>query len=589
MYDLLIKGGTIIDGTQSPRFVGDLAIKDGIVERIDGNIRSDRAKRVIDATGKIVAPGVIDSHTHYDAQMFWDPYASNTGWHGGTTVAIGNCGFGFAPCERDPAKQARVMKLMEHTEQIAADAMRAGLDWDWDDLPSWINRLRRVNKGVNVAVHMPLNILMAYVMGMDEAKTRAPTREEMGRMKILLNEGMEAGAIGFAFTFQGFLANHVDFDGSFMPTDCMQPEVAYELAEVLRDRGHGVIQVNCDKVGGTDNKYIAKELAKVSGQRVLFNLLSVFEGSDGAHVSRLEWLDEVEKEGLNIYSQGHQFRPWVEFTVNDTNMWDPVPFLRQFCVADKAEKLRMAADSTFRAELKRDYDPKMMVTCGGGLGTYMLINDNGSGRFAKYKGETLATIVEREQSNIVDVFLDLVLESEGAADFRTTKMLVDDVDIVGPIMEHKRVVAGTSDGGAHNKFWAGGYYPTDIIKFFSRETNKFDLELLHAKFSLLPARALGLHKRGALIEGWAADAYIYDYDKIDHPPVFEKKYDLPGGEWRVDLPSIGIDWTIVNGEPTLKGMEPTGAYPGRIVGSAGAEMDERLNRPVEARVLEAAE
>ena len=587
MYDLLIKGGTIIDGTQAPRFFGDLAIKNGIVERIDGDISASKAKRVIDATGKVVAPGVIDSHTHYDAQMFWDPYASNTGWHGGTTVSIGNCGFGFAPCQRDPVKQNRVMKLMEHTEQIAPDAMRAGLDWDWESLPDWINRLRGVNKGVNVAVHMPLNILMAYVMGMEDSKNRAPTAEEMGRMKLLLNEGMDAGAIGFAFTYQGFLANHVDFDGSFMPTDCMQPEIAYELAEVLRDRGHGVIQVNCDKVGGTDNKYVVRELAKASGQRVLFNLLSVFEGSENEHVSRLEWLDEIEREGLNVYSQGMQFRPWMEFAVNDTNTWDPVPFLRQFCVADEAEKLRMARDPAFRAELKRDYDPKMMVTCGGWLETYMLIDDCGGGRFAKYKGETLATVVERENGNIVDIFLDLVLDSSAKAQFRTTKMMVDDPDIVGTIMEHKRVVAGTSDGGAHSKFWAGGYYPTDIIKFFSRETDKFDLELLHAKFSRLPARALGLDRRGALVEGWAADAYIYDYQKIDHPPMFQKVYDLPGGEWRVDLPSIGIEWTIVNGEPTLKGMESTGAYPGRIVGSAGAEMDEMLRQPVDRSLMAA--
>ena len=589
MYDLLIKGGTIIDGTQAPRFFGDLAIKNGIVERIDGNIPADRARRVIDATGKIVAPGVIDSHTHYDAQLFWDPYASNTGWHGGTTVAIGNCGFGFAPCRRDKASQDRVMLLMEHTEQIAPAAMREGLDWDWESLPDWIAKLRRLNKGVNVAVHMPLNILMAYVMGMDAAKTRAPTPPEMQRMKDLLNEGMDAGAIGFAFTFQGFLTNHVDYDGSLMPTDAMQPDVAYRLAEVLRERGHGVVQINCDKVGGTDNKFIAKEIAKISGQRVLSNLLSVFEGAGDGHLARLAWLDECEREGLNVFSQGMQFRPWVEFAVTDTNMWDPVPFLRSFSVANREEKLRMARDPQFRADLNRDYDPARMVTCGGWLETYIVIDPQSSGRFARYKGQTIGAIAEQEGATGADIFLDLIAESDAKAQFRTTKMMVDDVDIVADIMAHKRVVAGTSDGGAHNKFWAGGYYATDEIKFFSRETNKLDLELLHAKFSLLPARALGLHQRGALIEGWAADAYIYDYDKIDYPPVFEKKFDLPGGEWRVDLPSIGIDWTIVNGEPTLKGMEPTGAYPGRIVSSAGAEADARLRDTDKSTLRQAAE
>jgi N-acyl-D-aspartate/D-glutamate deacylase len=147
-------------------------------------------------------------------------------------------------------------------------------------------------------------------------------------------------------------------------------------------------------------------------------------------------------------------------------------------------------------------------------------------------------------------------------------------------MRHKRAIAGTSDGGAHSKFWAGGYYATDEIKWWSRETGLVDLEVLHNRFSLLPARALGLHKRGALVEGWAADLYIYDHDKIDYPPAFEKKYDLPGGEWRVDLPSIGIEWTVVNGEPTLEGMTPTGRFPGRLVGNSGASIDEALSAPL---------
>jgi N-acyl-D-aspartate/D-glutamate deacylase len=579
MYDLVIKNGTVIDGTQTARFFGDVAIKDGVVERIDNGIPAGQARKVIDASGRIVAPGVIDSHTHYDAPLFWDPYASNTGWHGGTTVAIGNCGFGFAPCRPDRASQDRLMLMMEHTEQIAGPAMREGMDWDWESFPDWINRLRKLKKGVNVAAHVPLNCLMAYVMGMDEAKTRRPTPAELGRMKVLLNEAMEAGAIGFAFTYQGQTTNHVDFDGSLLPTDAMDASVAYALAEVLADRGHGCIQLNCDKIGLHDFRYVAEEVARISGQRVIYNTLAYFPPR-GEHSleSRLRWLDEMERRGLNIYGQGSQFRSWTEFSPAETNIWDPITWLRQFCVSDRAEKLRLAADPEFRAMLKSNYDPSKMVVGGGGFESYRLLDPRGATRFAGDQGQLLGAIADREGAHPVDLLMDLIVESNGDVLVRTSKS--DDPEQIVQIMRHKRAIAGTSDGGAHSKFWAGGYYATDEIKWWSRETGLVDLEVLHNRFSLLPARALGLHKRGALVEGWAADLYIYDHEKIDYPPAFEKKHDLPGGEWKVDVPSIGIEWTVVNGEPTLQGMTPTGRFPGRLVGNAGAEIDEQLRAPL---------
>jgi len=580
MYDLLIKEATIIDGTQTARFFGDIAIRDGIVERIDGHIPAARARQVIDAAGLIVAPGVVDSHTHYDAPLFWDPYASNTGWHGGTTVAIGNCGFGFAPCARDRIAQDRIMQMMEHTEQISPTAMRLAMDWDWESFPQWIDRLRRLDKAVNVAAHVPLNVLMAYVMTMEEAKRRTPTRAEMDRMKFLLDEAMEAGAIGFAFTFQGDRTNHVDFDGSLLPTDAMKPEVAFELAEVLRDRGHGCIQINCDKVGHVDNRFVAEEVARVSGQRVIYNTLAYFPTKDGEdHVSRLKWLDDMNRQGLNIYGQGTQFRHWVEFTALDTNMWDPVECLRAFSVAPNEEKVRLAADDTFRSALRDGYDPDAMGVAGGPFERYLLVDSAGAANYADGENLCLGEIAKRENVPVTDLFMDLIARSGGKALFRNDAEKVDP-EVMADLLRNSRAIAGTSDGGAHSKFWAGGYYATDQIKWFSRETGVLDLELLHNRFSLLPARALGLNRRGALLEGWAADLYIYDHERIDYPPAFEKKHDLPGNEWRVDLPSIGIEWTIVNGEPTLRGMAPTGVFPGRLVGNGGADIDAHLAAPL---------
>lgn len=580
MYDLLIKGGTIVDGTQTARYFGDVAVKNGVIERIDQGISESSARRVIDASGKIVAPGVIDTHTHYDAPLFWDPYGSNSGWHGATTVAIGNCGFGFAPCSRDRVAQDRLMQMMEHTEQIDGKSMRLAMDWDWESFPDWLNRLRRLDKGVNVAAFLPLNCLMAYVMGMDAAKTRAPTATEMDRMKLLLDEAMSAGALGFAFTYQGKTTNHVDFDGTLMPTDAMDPSVAYALAEVLADRGQGCVQINCDKIGVHDYRSVAEQVARVSGQRVIYNTLAHLDSTkEGETVAnRLAWLDEMERQGLNIYGQGTAFRFWSEFTPADTNMWDPIVPLRAFSVADRNEKLRLAADEGFRSTLKSEYRPDEMAISGGSFESYILVNPLGAEQYAGDVGQSLGDIAQRNQKHVIDVMMDLVGGSGGDVKLRTATP--HDIEPHINIMRHKRAIAGTSDGGAHSKFWAGGYYATDNIMRWSRETNLVELELLHNRSSLLAARALGLHKRGALIEGWAADMYIYDYEKLDYPRAFETKHDLPGGEWRVDIPSIGIEWTIVNGEPTLEGMTPTGRFPGRIVGNTEFAAHENSETPV---------
>ena len=575
MYDLLVKGGTIIDGTSAPRFFGDIAIKDGVIERIASMIPETQAKQVIDATGKIVAPGVVDGHTHYDAQFFWDPYATNSGWHGVTTVAVGNCGFGFAPCKPDEESRNRIIKMMEHTEQIAVPAMRAGLPWNWESLPDFLQQLGKLNKGVNVAMYMPINPLMAYVMGLDEAKKRAPTEAEMQQMKDLLNESMDAGAIGFAFSWQGEETNHVDFDGSLMPSDAMDIEVAYSLADVLAERGHGSIQVNCTHTGYQDNSHIIEELARRSRGRILFNSISL-----GAQVppeemyKQLDWLDDMESKGLNVYAQSTIFRPWIQFTALTTNHFDPVKWMREFCVASPEKQLELCADEQFRDEIKGAYNPKDLVTAGGSFEFYKLV-DPKSEKYAQYSGHPLGDIAEAACCHVTEVFFEVIAESKGEAIFSLSSQN-DDAEIMAKLMNHKRAIAGTSDGGAHSKFWAGGYYPTDAIKWFTRETNAVDLEVVHHHLSQIPARALGLHKRGILVEGHAADMFIYDHDKIDYASQFEVRHDQPGDEWRVVITSKGIEWTIVNGEPTLHGMEPTGAYSGRVLSNGGAALDEKL-------------
>src|ERR1700746_2781407 len=239
-FDIQIKGGTVVDGTRVPRYRADGWIKDGKSAQVGGRAPGF-AKKVIDADGLIVAPGFVDLHTHYDAQIRWDPYCTISGWHGVTSVVLGNCGFGFAPCA--PDFRERSMLTMTRTEAIPYESMRQGMHWDWETIPQYLDSLDRSPKGVNVIQYMPTASLMTYVMGLEAAKTRPATDQERKDMQRLMHEGMEAGLAGFSIQRLGPNSVQADFDGTPMVTDTMCDEDIVCLAEVLAERDEGSIQI----------------------------------------------------------------------------------------------------------------------------------------------------------------------------------------------------------------------------------------------------------------------------------------------------------------------------------------------------------
>jgi N-acyl-D-amino-acid deacylase len=245
-YDIQIKGGTIVDGTRVPRYRGDVWIKDGRVAQIGGRAPGF-AKKVIDADGLIVAPGFVDLHTHYDAQIRWDPYCTISGWHGVTSLVLGNCGFGFAPCK--PEFRDRSMLTMTRTEAIPYASMKAGINWDWETIPQYLDSLDRAPKGVNCIQYMPTASLMTYVMGLEAAKTRPASESERAEMARLLDEGMDAGLCGFSIQRLGPNSVQADFDGSPMVTDTMCDEDIVNLGRVLRRRDEGFMEITHVKPG----------------------------------------------------------------------------------------------------------------------------------------------------------------------------------------------------------------------------------------------------------------------------------------------------------------------------------------------------
>lgn len=577
-YDLVIKNGCIVDGTGTPRIFGDLAIQNGIIERVGGEISTTGAGQIIEAEGRIVAPGVIDPHTHYDAQVHWDPYCTNSSWHGNTTVVVGNCGFGFSPCK--PDARERYMALMENTEQVPIGAMRSALSWDWETFPQWIDHMKRLPKGINMASFLPLNSLMLYVMGYEAAKTRGANKAERQQMRDLLNEAMDAGAIGFALSHLNEFNTHKDCDGTPMPTDGMQIDDAYYLAEVLRERGEGVVQCLCELPGGVANRAVVEEIARLSRRPVIHNVIAAFDAMPDYHRDILRWLEKTEREGLNIYSQALAFRAWTEFNAVDYNAWDNIPLFNTFSLAGDADaKAKLAADPEFLARARAEYNPAQMLAAGGTLESFALHNANGASDFAKFNGMMVGEIAEKTGKGPTDVFFGIIAQSAGRADFRTTDAISHDATMIGELLGHKRVIAGTSDGGAHVKFFSGGQFATDNILSMVRENDELSLEEMHFKLSNLPARVLGLHQRGVLLEGYAADLYIYDYEGLGFEQGrYEVVHDLPDGDWRRVSRAQGIDWVVVNGEPIFQGQECTKALPGRIVSNRGPEVDASLRR-----------
>jgi N-acyl-D-aspartate/D-glutamate deacylase len=565
-FDLLILGGTVIDGTGTPRRRTDLGITAGRIAEI-GTLTGRRATRTIDATGMIVAPGVIDAHTHYDGQIFWDPYCTNSGLHGMTTAVVSNCGFGFAPCKQDPAVQERYMGMMETTEQIPAEALRLALPFTWESFPEWLDVVRGLPKGVNVASYVPLNSLMMFVMGSPEAaRDRQPTEDEVAEMQRLLREAMEAGALGFAFSKLDDFNSHKDH-GLPMPTDAADPSTAYRLAEVLRDLGRGVIQALVDLPMAIDNNHIAEELAAISGRPVIQNIIVPFDHIPGEIDRVLKWLDACEERGLDVYSQALAFRAWNESRLLDWNTWDVIPELARFTAAgdDIDARLAIASDPAWRAAIKAKYSVELMTSAGGPFELLRFLR-SASAEHAPNEGQGFAEIAAAEGKHIVDAFFDLAIASRCDMDFRTMQAMSQDVELFTKMYKHPRVIAGTSDGGAHLKFFCGAQFSTDLLMWLARDERRFRLEELHHKLSLMPASLLGLEERGALLRGWAADVMVYDLDRLGYPENYEIVHDLPGGGFRRVTPSEGIEAIVVNGEVTFEADSYcTGATPGLVL------------------------
>ena len=572
-YDLIIRGGTVVDGTRLPRFRADVGIKNGKIIKI-GRIGKATATRELDAKGYIVAPGFVDLHTHYDAQIHWDPYCTISGWHGVTSVVLGNCGFGFAPVK--PAERERALQMMVRTEQIPFESMTAGMKWRWETLPEWLDNLDKLSKGVNIVSYVPVSPLMVYVMGLEAAKSRPATPAERKEMQRLLNEAMDAGACGFSIQRLGPHSLQADIDGTPMPTDCMADEDVLALADVLRERDEGFIQITqaqggdavlCGDVAKSRDRAFLETLAERAQRPVLHNAIGVVETSPDFHINEMEWVHECNERGLRTYAQGANVRSWFHFTLENWSLYDSSPAWNHAIQGSVEDKLAKLSDPKIREAMRNEHEMLKTVGRASMPESLKIVKTPNHPELEKYVGQIVGDIAKAEGKHPSDVMIDIAIAGDLKVEFRTAPPFSENPDLVGPLMSDPYVIAGVSDGGAHTKFFTGGSFTTDFLTWLVRDTKKISLEEAHYHLSYLPAQAAGFVDRGFLREGSPADIVVYDLANLKRTPEweFETLYDLPAGEWRRVQRSEGYKWTIVNGQITFEDGNCTGATPGTLL------------------------
>jgi N-acyl-D-amino-acid deacylase len=566
--DIQIKGGTVVDGTRVPRYQGDVYIKDGKIAQIGGRAPGF-AKKTIEADGLIVAPGFVDLHTHYDAQIRWDPWCTISGYHGVTSVVLGNCGFGFAPVK--PEGRDRSMLMMTRTEAIPYASMQAGMTWDWETIPQYLDSLTRAPKGINCIQYMPTASLMIYVMGLEAAKTRPATAAERAEMARLLNEGMDAGLCGFSIQRLGKNSAQADFDGSPMVTDTMCDEDILNLARVLAERDEGFIEITQATGHIKDDLAFVEKLAATAKRPILFQAITAATKNPDVHRKSLNWLHQAREKGLPIFGQAGTIRSGFAFTLEHWNLYDMAPAWRDMTTGTKEEKIAKMKDPVIREGIKSERSmyilDKSSAGVGGRLKKLIVQWVENKPELEKYVGKSLGQIGQEEGKHPADVMVDLALATDLKAEFLQPYPEFNAEYAAEIINNSAFTFPGVSDGGAHTKFFTGGAFTTDFLRWMVRDENRVTLEEAHYRLSALPAHAAGFKDRGILREGAAADVVVYDLKHLDVEPdwIGEVTHDLPGGEWRRVQRAKGYRSIIVNGVETFSEDKCTGATPGKLL------------------------
>ena len=553
-YDLVIRGGRVIDGTRMPSFIGDVAIKGGKVADL-GSVLGKGSKE-IDATGLIVAPGFVDNHTHYDAQLNWDPYASQSCWHGITTVVISLCGFGFAPCR--PADRERAMLRMTRVEAIPYESMQLGMRWDWETQDEFLTSFERAGIGVNVAAYIPHSAIRAYVLGEEDNKRVKLTADELEQMKELVRDGYRAGALGLS-TDKNLIDR--DYDGSMLPSTIASAEEIEELVSVAREFNVGSIEITPPNMHiGDDEIALLKRLAEVSGRPVIHNTLIESAHMPGAWKRSLDLIEEANKEH-RIYATAVCHGIGSLFNLIEYNLFDDMPAWNEALACPLEQRIENLKNPEVRAKLEHDVE-HYLNRVWSGRWTHIKVQDSEQ---PQYIGRLISEIAESEGKSPLDAFCDVAVAEGLRTMFYIEDQINSDDEANKQIVANPYVIPGASDGGAHTQFLSMGKYPTVMLAKWVRDEKVMSLEEAHWRLSHMAASSIGLEGIGTLERGMPADIVVYDLENLAVTPDEPYYETVLGGGKRLVEKATGYRWILVSGQVTFKDGECTGNLPGRVL------------------------
>ena len=562
MYDLIIRNGTVIDGTGADRKVADIAISEGQIMKV-GEVL-ERANNEIDANGKLVAPGWVDIHTHYDGQATWDPILAPSSWHGVTTVVMGNCGVGFAPVK--PDDRDFLIELMEGVEDIPGAALSEGINWQWESFPEYLDALEAFPRAIDVATQVPHGAIRAYVMGERCNTDYAPTDDEVTQMAELVREGVAAGALGFS---SSKTLLHKDIKGEYMPGTFSGHDEMLALGLGMKGLNNSVFELVSDHLGDDDEWAWVTEFQKQTGLTVTLIATTAPAYENGKMYKLAE---QARSEGREIRPQAagrptgvlHGLQSSFHAFVGHPTWRES---LAQLGHEDLLKQLRdpaiksqlLSEESVIQGGLMQDL-PRLMgqVFPLGDVPNYEPLPEDSIAGIARDRGQ-----------DVMEVMYDLLVDNDGKELFYQPLGGYQGFSLESQkkLLEHPNVLFGLSDGGAHCGVIADAGMPTFIMTHWGRDRTRGDLmslEFIVESLTSKTAKAFGMYDRGEIAEGKIADINIIDFDALQlHRP--EAVFDLPAGGRRLVQRADGYDMTIKAGEVIFKAGVHTGALPGKLV------------------------
>jgi N-acyl-D-aspartate/D-glutamate deacylase len=559
-YDLVIRGGTVVDGSGLPRYLGDVGVTGGKIARIARRLR-ESGREEIDARDYVVAPGFIDGHTHMDAQVAWDPLGTCSCWHGVTSVVMGNCGFTLAPCK--PDERHLVLRNLERAEDIPAEAMKAGIDWSWETYAQYLDAVERWPKGINYAGYVGHSALRTYAMG-ERAFSEAPTAAEMAAMKRELSDALAAGAMGFTTSRT---RNHETADRKPVASRVAAWDEVRELVGVMGDLGAGIFEIAGEDTGRDPDRqrdYLRRlrDLAVETGVAVTWGMFSSRAAPD-LWRPYFELLDETARAGGRMFAQVHSRALSVLLSFETRLPFDRLPEWRELRQRPLDEQRVALRDPGVRDRLVRAANAAEFAR---GVGAemrrpdyewiFLMEDPTGPHR-------SVADLARERGVDPVAGMIDLAVERDLRC-FFVQPLFNENMDHVLEMMRHPRSVVTFSDSGAHVSQIMDSSLQTHVLSHWVRRRQALTLEEGVRMLTLEPATAWGLHDRGLLREGLAADLVVFDPDRVA-ARMPEVVNDLPAGARRLRQKATGFRASVVNGTVVLRDGEHTGAFPGRLL------------------------